>query len=108
MWPCNSISYIQDSYLLFCNLTHKIETTKGGRLLIASHLDESKHVANQQKLLGFAVSFASFKMLGQSHFAGPNLHALTFLHAKFAVQCTGGVALMMIKIQHTKLKTHGG
>jgi hypothetical protein len=32
-------------------------------------------------------------MLGQNHFDEPNWHALTFLHPKFAVQCTSGVAL---------------
>jgi hypothetical protein len=33
-------------------------------------------------------------MLGQNHFAEPNRHALTSHHPKFAVDCTGGVALM--------------
>jgi hypothetical protein len=48
-------------------------------------------------VLSFAVPFASFSILcktaGQNHFAKPNWHVLTFLHPKFAVQCTGGVAL---------------
>jgi hypothetical protein len=32
-------------------------------------------------------------MLDQNNFAEPNWHVLTFLHPKFAVLCTGGVAL---------------
>jgi hypothetical protein len=49
------------SLLLFPNLTHKTETgtAKGGRLLIATHLEQSNHLANQQQVLGFAVPFAS-------------------------------------------------
>jgi hypothetical protein len=46
-------------------------------------------------VLGFAVPFASLsKNVGAIHFAEPNQHALIFLHPKFAVQCTSGVALM--------------
>jgi len=33
------------------------------------------------------------RMLGQNHSAEPNPHVLTFLHPKFVVKCTGGVAL---------------
>jgi len=35
-------------------------------------------------------------MLGQNHFAEPNANVLTFLHPKFAVHCTGGVALTIV------------
>jgi hypothetical protein len=35
-------------------------------------------------------------MLGQNHFAEPNWHVLTFLHPKFAIHCTGGVALTIV------------
>ncbi len=40
------------SSLLVPNLTHKTETgiAKGGRLLIATHLDQSDHLANQQQM----------------------------------------------------------
>ncbi len=88
------------SYLLFPNLIDKTETgtAKGGRLLIATHLDQSNHLTNQQQVLGVAVPFASLSILcknvGTNHFAEPNQHALIFLHPKFAVQCTSGVALM--------------
>ncbi len=53
------------SYLLFSNLIHKTETGtwKGGRLLIETRLDQSNHVANQQQVLSFAVSFASLSIL---------------------------------------------
>jgi hypothetical protein len=50
LWPCNSIAQIQDqaSHLFFPNPTHKTETrsAKGGKPLIATHLDQSNHVAN--------------------------------------------------------------
>jgi hypothetical protein len=38
------------SYLFFPNLTQKTETStaKGRRLVIATHLDQSNHLANQQ------------------------------------------------------------
>jgi len=46
VWPCN-ISYVH-----FANLTHKTESgpTKGWRLLIANHMDQSNHLGNQQVL----------------------------------------------------------
>jgi hypothetical protein len=37
--------------------------------------------------------------LGQNHFAESNRHVLTFLHPKFTVQCTGGVALQWLKLK---------
>ncbi len=74
------------SYLLFPNLTHKIKTgtEKGGRLLEATHLDQSNHLANQQQVLGFAMPFASFSILCKND--GPGHHALTLFHPKFVVQ----------------------
>jgi hypothetical protein len=53
------------SSLLFPNLTRKSKTgtEKGGRLPIATHLDQSNHLANQQQVLGFAMPFASFSIL---------------------------------------------
>jgi hypothetical protein len=45
------------------------------------------------------------KLLGQVHFAEPNQHALTFLHPKFVVQCTGGVALVSTYTTHKVLFT---
>jgi hypothetical protein len=38
------------------------------------------------------------KMLAKNHVAEPNLLVLTFLHPKFVVQCTGGVALRAFKL----------
>jgi len=48
------------SYLLFLNLTHKIEigTTKGENILITTRLDQLNHLANQE-VLGFAMFFAN-------------------------------------------------
>jgi hypothetical protein len=80
---------------------HKIETgtTKGGRILTATHLDQSNHLANQQQVLGFASLSIVCKNAGPKLFANPNQHVLTFLHPKFAVQCTGGVALSSLAIR---------
>jgi len=44
----------------------------GGRLLIATHLDKSNYLTNQQQALDFAVSFTSLGILGQNDFAEPN------------------------------------
>jgi hypothetical protein len=41
--------------------------------------------------------------LNQVHFAEANQHALTFLHPKFVVQCTGGVALVSTYTTHKVL-----
>jgi hypothetical protein len=74
------------SYLLFSNPTHKLDLGLqiGGRLLIATHQDQSNYPANQQQLLGVAVPFTSLiklcKVLARNHLAEPNQHVLTFLH----------------------------
>jgi hypothetical protein len=59
------------SYLLSPNLTHKTETVtgKGGRLILATLLDQSNHLANQQQVLGFAVPVATLGNLTKN--AGP-------------------------------------
>jgi len=51
----------------------KIETgtAKGGRILTATHLDQSNHLANQQQVLGFALPFASLSIMCKN--AGPKL-----------------------------------
>jgi hypothetical protein len=71
MWPCNSISHIQDIVTYFPIVAHTSETgtAKGGRLLIATHLNQSNHLANLQEVLGFAVPFASLTTLCKN--AGP-------------------------------------
>jgi hypothetical protein len=67
------------SLLLFPNLTHKTETgtAKGGRLLIATHLEQSNHLANQQQVLGFAVPFASLSPIVQKCWVKKNLLSQT-------------------------------
>ncbi len=59
------------SYLLFLNLDHqtKMKTAKGERILIATHTDQSNILANQQQVLGFAMHFASLRILSKN--AGP-------------------------------------
>ncbi len=91
------------SYLLFLNLNHqtKMKSANGERLLIATHLDQSNKLANQQQVLGFAMPLPASefcpKMLGQNHFAEPKRHVLTCCeHPKFTVQCTSGVALRLM------------
>jgi len=70
------------SYLLFSNPAHQTKTGTANRwrLLIATHLDQSNYLANQQQDLDFAVSFTSLSILGQNNFAEPNWHVLNFLH----------------------------
>jgi hypothetical protein len=60
------------SYLIFFStlpIKLKLGLQKMGILLIANHLDQSNHLANQQQVLGFAVPFASLRILCKS--AGP-------------------------------------
>jgi hypothetical protein len=71
MWPCNGISNIQDIVAYFPIVTHTRETgtAKGGRLLLATHLNQSNHLVNLQEVLGLAVPFASLSTLCKN--AGP-------------------------------------
>jgi hypothetical protein len=57
------------SYLLLPNFTHKIETetAKVGRLLIATHLEQSNQLANQQVVFSFAVPVTSLSILYSTH-----------------------------------------
>jgi hypothetical protein len=50
-----------------------IETAKGERLLITTHINQSNNLANQEQVLGFVVPFASLssimcKIVGPSPF----------------------------------------
>jgi hypothetical protein len=38
-------------------------TAKGVRILMAIHMEQSNHLANQQQVLSFVVSFASLSIL---------------------------------------------
>jgi hypothetical protein len=87
------------SYSLFCPtslMKLKPETAKVGRLLIATHLEQSNQLANQQLMFSFAAPVlpASPSRVLSTHtiFAEPSHHVLTFLHPKCIVQCIGGVA----------------
>jgi hypothetical protein len=66
---------------------------------IATYLDQSNYVTNQEQVLGFAVpsatSFNCAKMLGKNRFAEPNWHVLTFLHSILVchILSSSGVAL---------------
>jgi hypothetical protein len=67
--------------------------TKVRMELIANHLDESKYLANQEKVLNFASGFCQpdvgttvlskpakkEKMLGQNHFTKPSVNQVFFL-----------------------------
>ncbi len=59
----------------------------GGRLLIATHLDQSNYLANQQQVLGFAMPFTTrsteYKIAGPKPFAEPNQHAFDFSSSNF-------------------------
>jgi hypothetical protein len=47
----------------------KLGLQMGGRLLIATHLDQSNYLANQQQVLGFAMPFTSLSIMCK--IAGP-------------------------------------
>jgi hypothetical protein len=53
------------NYLLFPNLTHKIETGKVSETVstMVTHLDQSNHQGNQKHMLGLAVPFANLSIL---------------------------------------------
>jgi hypothetical protein len=51
------------SYFPIVTHTSETGTAKGSRLLIATHLNQSNHLANLQEVLGFAVPFASLSTL---------------------------------------------
>jgi hypothetical protein len=59
-------------------------------LIIATHLGQSNHLANQQQVFSFAVPFASLKscakMLGQNHFGGAKPACFDFFSSK--IDCT--------------------
>jgi hypothetical protein len=50
------------------NPTHKTKTGTeiGGRLLKATHVDQSNYPANQQQVLGFAVPITSVRKMGKN------------------------------------------
>jgi hypothetical protein len=56
------------TYIVFSNSPHKSEIgiAKGGRLLIAIHLDQSNYLANRQQVLGFDVSFTSLSIFSKN------------------------------------------
>jgi hypothetical protein len=77
---------------------------------MATHLDQSNYLANQQQVLGFAVPFTSLSKLCQ--IAGPKPFCCTkptcfdFSSSNFNLQgdimCTGGVALRGGRVLRTK------
>ncbi len=66
MWLCIYI-YINSkfSFLFFCNPIHKTKIGLQilGKLLIATHPDQSNYLANQQQVLDFAKSFRNLSKL---------------------------------------------
>jgi len=65
--------------------------------MIATHLDQLNHLANQQQVLSFAMPFASLKscakMLGQNHFGGAKPACFDLFYPKFTVQCISAMLL---------------
>jgi hypothetical protein len=83
------------SYLLFLNLTHKTETGTAKDEDTTNSKPPGPIKPSSQSTAGVRLccaflpaSASCAKVLGQNHFAEPNQHVLTFLHPKFAVQCT--------------------
>jgi hypothetical protein len=62
---------------IFPKITIELTLKMGGRVLIATHLDQSNYLANQQHrcealLCHLPASAKCTEMLGQNHFAAPN------------------------------------
>jgi hypothetical protein len=104
MWLQKIFLTSKFSYLLFfptpC-IKLKLGLQIGGRLLIATHLDQSNYLTNQQQVLVLAVPFTSLsklcKMLGQNRFAEPNQHVLTFLHPILICRVTDWAPVELLK-----------
>ncbi len=81
------------TYIVFSNSPHKSEIgiAKGGRLLIAIHLDQSNYLANRQQVLGFDVSFTSLsifsKNAGSKLFCWAKPACFDFSSCNFLLQC---------------------
>jgi hypothetical protein len=103
MWPCKNISQIQVQLSTFFNPTHKTKTGTeiGGRLLTATHLDQSNYLTNQHEMLCLAVPFTSLSRLctnaGPKPFCWAKLTCSDFSSSEFNLQghilSTAGVAL---------------
>jgi hypothetical protein len=71
----------------------------GGRLLIATHLDQSNYLANQQQVLGFAMPFTTLSTVyncwAKTILLSQTSMLLTFLHLNLQgpILSTDGVAL---------------
>ncbi len=103
-------------YLLFSNYTQETELQIGGRLLIATHLDEPKLSSQSTAHVMVCCSFhhpqqtRCAKMLGQNHFAKPNQYALTFLYTILIFRIpyqplTAGVTLTaLVHVQLNRLR----
>jgi hypothetical protein len=67
----------------------ELKPAKGGKVIIATHMDQSNHRANQQRVLGFVVPFASLRhpVKNSGSNAEPHQHVLTFLHPNITIQC---------------------
>ncbi len=100
---CKNISQIQVQLFTFSNPTHKTKTGTeiGGRLLIATHLDQSNYLTNQHEMLCLAVPFTSLIKLctnaGPKPFCWAKLTCSDFSSSEFNLQghilSTAGVAL---------------
>ncbi len=96
-------SNIQVQLFTFSNPTHKTKTGTeiGGRLLIATHPDQSSYLTNQHKMLCLAVPLTSLSKLctnaGPKPFCWAKLTCSDFSSSEFNLQghilSTAGVAL---------------
>jgi hypothetical protein len=61
--PENLFLTSEFNYLLFSNPTHKTKALNANRWETEpTHLDQSKYIANQQQVLGFAIPFTNLSM----------------------------------------------
>jgi hypothetical protein len=108
--PSLVIFFFSKPYYLPIRLTKALQIV--GRLVIATHLDQSNYLGNQQQLglrpcCPFDVPQPSMqKMLGQNHFAELNWHVLTFLDPIFFCRVTYWAPLEILQRLKMEIKVH--
>jgi len=85
---------------IFPKITINLTLKMGGRVLIATHMDQSNYLTNQQQVRGFVVPFTSlskmYKNVGPKPFCCTKLACFDFFHLfnlQGIILSTSGVAL---------------
>jgi hypothetical protein len=99
-------SHPSSSYLLgkTTPIKLKLGLQIGGRLLIATYLDQLNYLANQHQVLGFALSFTSVSKLcknaGPKSFCWAKLACSSNFNLQGHILSTSGVSLKQVLVCH--------